>query len=106
MCEDQFFYHLLEHIKQCHTPPIAYIGGIDHINEMVESFPGHYILMDHWTQFDKTTPVCLIRDAFRNLSELIDWNNIVDSKGQRTTTQPPNSYTAQEQHGRQDNPQQ
>ena len=69
MCEGQFFFPLLEHIKQCHTPPIAYgleilCGGMNHINEMVESLPGHYILMGHWTQFDKTTPVCLIRDAF------------------------------------------
>ena len=96
MCEGQFFFPLLEHIKQCHTPPIAYgleilCGGMNHINEMVESLPGHYILMGHWTQFDKTTPVCLIRDAFWNLSKLIDWNNIVDSKSQVWLFKDPDS---------------
>jgi hypothetical protein len=80
--EARFFYPLFDIIKEHkHTFPIAYglemaNGGMVMINEMISRHPNSKYVMTDWSQFDKTIPPWLIRDAFSILASLIDFDHL------------------------------
>lgn len=86
VAEAAYFYPLLETIKQAPQSIIAYgveigNGGMTYVNGMCTAFPTRPILLGNWKSFDKTIPAWLIRNAFRNLSEAIDWTHVQDVDG-------------------------
>jgi hypothetical protein len=86
MGEAQYFYPILEHLKNLENPIIAYgletsTGGMTFVDSMVRAFPTRPVGMFDWSGFDHTIPAWLIRDAFRILAEAIDWSNVQDSEG-------------------------
>lgn len=86
MAEAAYFYPILDVLKAHPNPNIAYgleigNGGMTFIHKMCEAFPSSPVLLGDWSQFDKTIPAWLIRDAFRIVSEAIDWTQVQDSEG-------------------------
>nr|APG78224.1 RdRp [Hubei partiti-like virus 4] len=84
LTEGQYFYPILEHLKNLPNPIIAYgveigNGGMEFINSMTE-VKGSYLIGD-WKRFDKTIPAWLIRDAFKVLETWIDFTKVRDSEG-------------------------
>lgn len=66
LTEGQYFYPLLDALKNKAKPKVAYgieigTGGMNFINDMVSAFPEHNILVGDWSRFDKTIPAWLIR---------------------------------------------
>nr|APG78230.1 RdRp [Hubei partiti-like virus 7] len=87
MEEARFFYPLQEKlVARAHKFPIAYgyemaTGGMYAIHEMLTRRENAVYSMTDWRQFDKTIPPWLIRDAFRILEELIDFEQVVGLDG-------------------------
>lgn len=90
LAEGQYFYPLLEYLKNIPHPIIAYgvemsTGGMNYINDMVKSVPGA------WSKFDKTIPAWLIRDAFKLVLEAFDLTKVQDSEGHIWPVRPERS---------------
>lgn len=87
MAEASYFYPILNVLKNHPHPIIAYsveIGNVcklSYVNSMDNCFPAKPVLLGEWSKFDKTIPAWLIRDAFRILSEAINWNYVQDFEG-------------------------
>nr|QXV86357.1 RNA-dependent RNA polymerase [Partitiviridae sp.] len=87
MEEARFFYPIMDHLKGSgHKFPIGYgfeigKGGMVGLSDMVLRHPESKCLMTDWSQFDKSVPAWLIRDAFSLLAELIDFDHVLDSEG-------------------------
>ena len=87
MEEARFFYPILAYLKSDkHALPSGYgyeisSGGMIALTDMAIRSPGARYLMTDWSQFDKSIPAWLIRDAFALLAELIDFGHVEDSEG-------------------------
>lgn len=86
MAEAAYFYPILDALKDQDNPFIAYglemaNGGMTYIDSMAQAFPGYPYLMGDWSKFDKTIPAWLIRDAFKILTECIDFTRVQDADG-------------------------
>ncbi|APG78239.1 RdRp [Hubei partiti-like virus 11] len=83
--EARFFLPYMAKLKLSDAP-IAYraemaTGGMSLINDMCQSHPGAKYLMTDLSQFDKSVPPWLIRDAFGIVMENFDFTRVVGSDG-------------------------
>nr|UDL14436.1 MAG: putative RNA-dependent RNA polymerase [Partitiviridae sp.] len=81
LTEAQYFYPLIQYIKQSKSRLMAYglemgNGGMQYLDTMVKAFHGANVIIGDWSRFDKTVPAWLIRDAFKILERHIDWTKV------------------------------
>lgn len=81
LTEGQYFYPLLEQLKNKASPTIAYgiemgTGGMQYINEMARGHQNKNFLIGDWSKFDKKVPAWLIRDAFKMIARHIDFTQV------------------------------
>lgn len=90
--EGRMFYPYLEWIKTTDAP-IAYrvemaTGGMAYIDEMCNKFPQDTYLMTDYSNFDKTVPPWLIRDAFSIVLNSFDDSKVQDVEGKVWNVNP------------------
>lgn len=81
LTEGQYFYPLMEHIKNNGNTLMAYgmemgNGGMQVLNEMINCNPNSNFIIGDWSKFDKSIPAWLIRDAFKILAKHIAWKHV------------------------------
>nr|APG78155.1 RdRp [Hubei partiti-like virus 2] len=96
LTEGQYFYPLLDVIKEKAQPTIAYgieigNGGMQYIQEMLRYHGKKNYVIGDWSKFDKNVPAWLIRDAFKMMARHIQWDVVVDVEGKEWPVNPAKS---------------
>lgn len=86
LTEGQYFYPLLEQLKNKEAPTIAYgvemgTGGKQYMNEMARGHKKGNFLIGDWSKFDKRVPAWIIRDAFKMITQHIDFTQVQCAEG-------------------------
>lgn len=86
LTEGQYFYPLLEALKNKEKPKIAYgveigTGGMHYVQSMLHYHHDKNYLIGDWSKYDKTIPAWLIRDAFKMILRHIDMTQVRSSGG-------------------------
>lgn len=81
--EARFFLPYIKFLKST-TAPIAYrlemaTGGMAYIDDMIRAHSGKPMMMTDFSQFDKTVPPWLIRDAFNMVFDSMDFSHVIGS---------------------------
>lgn len=93
LTEGQYFYPLLDAMKNMKRPKIAYgleigTGGMNYIQEMLNYHKGSNYIMGDWSKFDKYVPAWLIRDAFKMVQRHIKLDEVQDVEGKIWPVRP------------------
>lgn len=83
--EGRTFFPYLQWLKRERTP-IAYgvevaTGGMKYVNDMLSDFPAARYIISDWSEFDKSVPAWLIKDAFSIVMNSFDFKHVEDSTG-------------------------
>lgn len=83
--EGRTFFPYLQWLKKERTP-VAYgieiaTGGMRYVDDMLRDFPNSQYIIGDWSEFDKTVPAWLIKDAFSIVMNSFDFTKVEDSTG-------------------------
>lgn len=93
LTEGQYFYPILNAMKEKARPTVAYgleigTGGMQYIQEMLNHHHHKNYVVGDWSKFDKFVPAWLIRDAFKMVFRHIKQDVVRDSEGKEWPVNP------------------